>query len=68
MTYVLPFGKYKGHTVGDVLTINPDWLLWAEENVSWFRLTDKVRNIAESCSDNIYREAVDLMEGFLYYK
>ena len=32
------FGKYKGKTVEEVLTLDPSYLLWAHKNIEWFAL------------------------------
>lgn len=34
----LNFGKYKGHTVEDILTRDPEYLLWLLENVDRFEV------------------------------
>lgn len=34
----LRFGKYKGHTVEDVLARDPEYLLWLLENVDRFEV------------------------------
>lgn len=34
----LSFGKYKGKTIRDVLIENPSYIIWASENVSWFKV------------------------------
>lgn len=31
---ILKFGKYQGHTVAEVLSINPGYLLWIKKNVT----------------------------------
>ena len=36
------FGKYKGKTVEEVLTLDPSYLLWAHKNVEWFALEKEV--------------------------
>lgn len=38
----LRFGKYKGQTVGDVLSFDPSYLVWAYKNISWFHIEKSV--------------------------
>jgi hypothetical protein len=45
---MMTFGKYKGKTVDQVIHINPRYIQWAEENVSFFTLSDsQKRNLEE---------------------
>lgn len=44
---VLTFGKYKGTSVSDLISINPSYLIWADDNVSYFQLTEEERNLCE---------------------
>ena len=30
--FVMPFGRYKGETLGDVLEVNSAYILWLHEN------------------------------------
>ena len=56
------FGKYKGYTVGNVLEINPQWLIWANDNIQGFRLASNIleqaremeRILEEELSDDMY--------------
>ncbi len=50
--YILPFGKYKGTSVGDVLELNPGYLLWAVENIEWFDLHADILEEAEEVMDD----------------
>ena len=34
----LTFGKYKGKTVEEVMTLDPGYLLWAYNNIEWFTI------------------------------
>lgn len=43
------FGKHKGKDVETILATDPHWLVWAHENVEWFRLEEP-----------LYREAIRL--------
>jgi len=42
----LTFGKYKGKTVEEVITLDPDYLLWARKNIEWFEIELEVFNDA----------------------
>jgi hypothetical protein len=35
----LSFGKHRGKTLGEVIKVDPQYLIWANENVSFFQLT-----------------------------
>lgn len=37
--YVLTFGRYKGLPISIVLEENPEYLLWAENNIAFFMLS-----------------------------
>lgn len=39
---ILRFGKYQGHTIAEVLSINPGYLLWLKENVSRITLAQPI--------------------------
>lgn len=32
--YLMPFGKYKGEFIADILVEDPDYLIWASENIT----------------------------------
>lgn len=38
----LPFGKYKGRPLRDVIEDDPGWIQWAIENISTFAVSDGV--------------------------
>lgn len=46
---VLWFGKYKGKTVNDVINEQEDsqYLLWANNNITWFNLDKDVKQVVE---------------------
>jgi broad specificity phosphatase PhoE len=46
----LRFGKYEGKTVAEVIKINPGWILWASENVS-FRLFQPTAEVLQAARD-----------------
>ena len=45
---VLNFGKYKGHTIGEVFQLDASYLLWAVENIERFKLSDKEVDLIEA--------------------
>lgn len=42
------FGMYKGQDIDSIIKVNPKYVLWAEENVSYFSLTDEQHNACVS--------------------
>jgi hypothetical protein len=42
----LNFGKYKGIAVKELVEENPNYLLWCEENIAWFKLSTFARRDA----------------------
>jgi hypothetical protein len=36
----MPFGKYRGKLLRDVIDSDPEWVLWAMENISTFEIMD----------------------------
>ena len=44
------FGKYKGYTVQYVLDENPKYLIWASENVEFFKVEQDILDRARSYS------------------
>lgn len=38
-TATMRFGKYKGLLIADIITFDPQYLLWAQENLSAFSLS-----------------------------
>lgn len=51
MDDVFDFGKYKGQTIGDITTLDPDYIFWAMEKVQWFKVTANVLRAAEKAAD-----------------
>lgn len=39
---VMDFGKYKGHTVQDVIQVDPVYVMWAHDHVKRFKLPANV--------------------------
>lgn len=48
--HILSFGKYKGLSIEEVLEINPDYLLYCQENVESFDLDHKLIDEAEQAA------------------
>lgn len=48
--HIMTFGKYKGKTVKEVIFEDPSYLLWADDNVEGFELSDYLRDKAEEMS------------------
>lgn len=47
------FGKYKGMFVNDVIRIDPEYVRWAEKNISFFKLSrdqQKRINSKDNCN------------------
>lgn len=38
------FGKYKNLEIGDIININPNYLVWAIQNIDKFKLSEKAIN------------------------
>jgi hypothetical protein len=57
----LSFGKYRGASIADVLAEDPQYLVWAQENVGGFDLHHSLLEIAESDAE---RTRWELMSGF----
>lgn len=47
LDHVLTFGKYKGETVGDILEVDPQYLIWLHNNSEFFELNYRLLEIAE---------------------
>jgi uncharacterized protein (DUF3820 family) len=48
---VLHFGKYKEHIAEDVAWADPEYMLWAEETLSWFEMTDELKQLVHHNAD-----------------
>lgn len=53
---IIPFGKYKGKKVKDVVYKHPQWILWAEDNVSGFNVSHRVFKMADRNSNVFYNK------------
>jgi hypothetical protein len=45
---IITFGKYKGKSIHSILHTDPSYLIWAHNNVEWFKLGIGVYD--EACS------------------
>lgn len=54
-TTVMPFGKYKGKTLQEIISIDASYILWLKKNTS-FSMNDSVISRAENDRD----EAIDI--------
>ena len=58
---VMGFGRYRDETVRTVIRIDPNYVLWAQENVKWFVLDAEAESILESSiesSDSDYTDDI----------
>jgi hypothetical protein len=53
---ILPFGKYKGKAVEDILFFDPGWLVWAAENVKGFDLDEEIYEEARYGEEQFFRD------------
>lgn len=51
----ITFGKYKGREVEDIIKIDASYLLWANNNVSFFNLSKEQIKL---CNDNIRPKSI----------
>jgi hypothetical protein len=56
MRYVLPFGRYKGETIAQVLKDDPFYLVWANDEVDWLDLDHKILELAENNGKEIHED------------
>lgn len=42
----LRFGKYKGRKIKDILFENPEYLVWCDETIVWFKIKRAILNRA----------------------
>lgn len=45
---ILNFGKYKGKSVHYILHNDPSYLVWANDNIEWFKVSEGIYD--EACS------------------
>jgi hypothetical protein len=44
LNYILPFGKYKGKTLNEVIKINPQYIPFCRNKLEWF--DDKIKQLS----------------------
>lgn len=50
--YIFTFGKHKSHDLGYVANYEPCYVLWANENISWFKVEQDIIDECEmECAD-----------------
>lgn len=54
--YIFTFGKHKGKTVKQVMEEDPSYLLWADDNVEGFELSNYLRDKAEKLDSEMRNE------------
>ena len=60
---VLNFGKYKGHTIGEVFQLDASYLLWAIEETDRLKLSEKDIELIEEKAE---MEEWDRFEDYDY--
>lgn len=50
-SFVLPFGRWKGHTIADVMLDDPSYLLWLASNTAIDLHADIISEIETSFED-----------------
>ena len=60
------FGKHKGETIRHILDIDPKYLMWAVDNISWLGVSDDVMDDIKLAKRVLgeRRERRDLQEAF----
>lgn len=66
LSHIIDFGKYKGQTIRDILLLDPQYLLWAHENVERLKLSRAILVKAEIEAANIAEEMDDRREDYYY--
>lgn len=52
----MTFGRYKGRTIEEMLEEAPDYLIWANSNIDWFKLEPGILEEAYENSSNNLRD------------
>ena len=60
--YVFTFGKYQGETVKQ--TYDPCYLIWCEENITWFNLDSDLSECVEHDCEDQEADYRDTFEDF----
>lgn len=65
---IINFGKYKGKSIFLVLQHDASYLIWAHNNVEWFKLTHSVYEVAyDKASDEKRQYYIDNLDPIDYY-
>lgn len=62
----MTFGKHKGKTLTQVMVIDPSYLLWAHENVDFFKLDDRLLKIAKIAATDRPRKSYQRRDSMSY--
>jgi hypothetical protein len=60
------FGKYKGKRLCDIMCINPQYLLWANDNVEFFSLSQQEEEFAIEWASELRRDEDEEVGGYYY--
>lgn len=64
---VMTFGKYKGKKIEDVLSENPSYLVWAHDDIKWFKLEQEIYDEAVDQANNKRWDNEELDNGIDIY-
>lgn len=53
LDWVYPFGNYRGHSLEDVIELDPHYVRWCIDNISGFRLDATARGELEISEENM---------------
>ena len=48
LDYHFNFGKHNGQTIEEVLELDPSYLIWVNNNITWFKINPVIIEEAES--------------------
>ncbi len=48
LDYQLKFGKYVGRSLTEMLTKNPEYIIWAVDNIEWFTLSERLEEMFDT--------------------
>ena len=60
LDHIMTFGKHKGKTVAELMDEAPGWLVWAHENVEFFKLPPELIRQARLF---LYAQGEEPLEG-----
>lgn len=61
---LITFGKHKGETWNHVLTTNPKYLLWVDENVEFIEFTEEVFEKIAQAKERQYNQKPNYYSGW----